>query len=58
MVRPLVADQSFVGLKGSFTVRHMSPNQNTFVGFLPMLLLQKPDSDVVQYSQAIESEGT
>ena len=43
-------------LKGSFTVRRMSLNQNTFVCFLPMLLLQKPHSDVVQYSQAIVSE--
>ena len=56
MVRALVVDQTFVGLKGSFTVRRMSLNQNTFVRFLPMLLLQKPHSDVIQHSQAIVSE--
>ena len=39
MVRPLVVDQSFVGLKGSFTVRRMSLNQNTFVLFLSIVLL-------------------
>ena len=39
MVGPLVVDQSFVGLKGSFTVRRMSLNQNTFVLFLSIVLL-------------------
>ena len=46
MVRPLVVDQSSVGVNESFTVRR----------FLPMLLLQKPHSDVVQYSQTTVSE--
>ena len=57
MVRSfLLAEQSFVGLKGCFTVRCMSLIQlNTFVLFLAMLLLQTPTHDVVQY-QAIVSE--
>lgn len=56
LARPLVVDQSFVGLTGSFTVRRMPLNQDTFVRFLPMLLLQKLHSDVIQHSQAIVSE--
>ena len=56
MVSPLVVDQNFVGLKESFTVWRMSLNQNNFVRFLPMLLLQKPLSDVIEHLQAIVSE--